>query len=101
MISGTRESDDQVVTLTLMLDRAMVERGEQNLTVNGMLREGAEPAGFGPPQGFMLSGSLEFAEEPSGEVGAAWAGKFELQLNEFPAFGPGGMGGPRNLQRPE
>ncbi|MCA9104537.1 MAG: CotH kinase family protein [Planctomycetales bacterium] len=101
VISGTRESDDQVVTLTLMLDRAMVERGERKLTVNGMLREGAEPTGFGPPQGFMLSGSLEFAEEPSGEVGAAWAGKFELQLNEFPAFGPGGMGGPRNLQRPE
>lgn len=98
VISGTRESNSSPVQLTLMLDSNGIDAEQTEFSVNGFLNTGEAPAGgFGPPRGPMVSGTVVFEEDPTSEVGDAWSGTFELELNEM----RGGFMNSAPMRKPE
>lgn len=98
VISGTRESNTSPVQLTLMLDTNGIDAEQTEFSINGFLNTGDAPAGgFGPPRGPMVSGKVEFEEDPTSEVGSSWKGTFELELNEM----RGGFMNSAPMRKPE
>lgn len=79
-VRGTRPSDEQQLTLTLMIDRdALAAGGKQPLRVGGSLREG--PGRFGFP-GQMLTGTLQLTSGGTNE-GDEISGAFDMKVVEM------------------
>ncbi|TWT30453.1 Inner spore coat protein H [Posidoniimonas corsicana] len=92
-VRGRRASDDQRLTLTLVIDRDALAAGKtEPIRVSGSLREGAGQFGF---PGQMLTGTLTLTSGGTNE-GDEIAGAFEAEIVEMRGGMFDGMrGGPR------
>ncbi len=83
-LSGVRKSDNQSITLTLMIDQKSFIAGVgSEVEVNGFFREVSEGGGFGRPGGGMksVSGTLKL-NAAGAKSGDAVGGTFDLNIVE-------------------
>jgi hypothetical protein len=83
VVKGVRESDDETVTLTFMIDReALAEKPSEPVEISGSLSVGSGRGfGFGPP-GQMIAGTLDLSSTGTKD-GDLIVGSFQLSIVEM------------------